>query len=76
MYVPLCMCVCVCVCVCVHMSVYIQAHVSSSVLYRSNVTFDTHSSLVIFDEHLVWQINQGLLKILPQCPVEILLAVW
>ena len=23
-------------------------------IYRSSGTFDTHSSLVIFDEHLVW----------------------
>ena len=46
-----CVCACVCVCVCVHTSVYTYAHVSSSTRYTAVVV---HSSLVIFDEHLVW----------------------
>ena len=45
------------------------AHLSSSVLkiYHSSGTFD---------KHLVWQINQGLPRILPQCSLEVVLAVW
>ena len=38
-------------------------------------TLNKHSSLEIFDEHLVWQTNQGLSKILPQYPFETALMV-
>ena len=79
----MCVCVCVHVHVCVHMSVYIYSYMSSSVLgyvkiYGSSDTFDKHirKFVVIFDENLVWQINQRSPKILPQCPHEVLLAVW
>ena len=75
------MCVYMSACVCLHRSVYICAHISSSVLeyvkiYCSSGTFDKHSNLSIFDKHLVCQINQGLPKILLQHPLEIALAVW
>ena len=66
-YVPLCVCVhvcvclCVCVCVCVYTYVCVYIHtcefkypIEYVKIYRSSSTFDTHSSLVIFDEHLVW----------------------
>ena len=51
-----------CVCVCVDTSVYIYAQVSSSLLkyvkiYHMSGTFNRHSSLAIFDEHLVRQTN-------------------
>ena len=52
--VYVCMCVRVCVCVCVRVCVCVVK------IYCSSGTFDTHSSLAIFDEHFVWQINQGL----------------
>ena len=61
-------------------SVYIYPQMSSSLLeyvkihHRSD-TFSKHSSLVIFDEHLVRQTNQGLPKILPQYPLETALTV-
>ena len=50
-------CVYVCVCVCVHTSVYIctcefKCPIEYVNIYRSSGTFDTHSSRVIFDEHL------------------------
>ena len=38
-------------------------------------TFNKHSSLAIFDEHLVRQTNQGLPTILPQYPLETALMV-
>ena len=58
-------CACICVCVCVDASVYIYAQVSSSLLeyvkiYHKSDTFNKHSSLAIFNEHLVRQTNQGL----------------
>ena len=67
-------------CVCVDTSVYIYAQVSSSLLeyvriYHKSGTFNKHSSLAIFDEHLVRQTNQGLPKILLQFPLEIPLTV-
>ena len=60
-----CMCVCVCmrvrvcVCVCTYVCVYIctcefKYPIEYVKIYRSSGTFDTHSSLVIFGEHLVW----------------------
>ena len=69
-----------CVYVCVHTSVYINAQVSSSLLeyvkiYQNSGTFNKHSSLANFDEHLVGQTNQGLPKILPQYPLETALTV-
>ena len=71
---------CVCVCVCVDTSMHIYAQVSSSLLgyvkiYHMSGTFNKHSSLAIFDEHLVRQTNQGLPKILPQYPLETALTV-
>ena len=71
---------CICVCVCVDTSAYIYAQVSSSLLkyvkiYHISGTFNKHSSLAIFDEHLVRQTNQGLPKILPQYPLETALTV-
>ena len=71
----------VCVCVCGYVCVYIiYAQVSSSLLeyvkiYHRSGTFNKHSSLAIFDKHLVRQTNQGLPKILPQYPLEIALTV-
>ena len=61
-YVPLCVCVLAHVCVCVRVyirCVYIRTcefkyPIEYVKIYRSCGTFDTHSSLVIFDEHLVW----------------------
>ena len=60
--VPLCVCVLAHVCVCVRVyicCVYIRTcefkyPIEYVKIYRSSGTFDTHSSLVIFDEHLVW----------------------
>ena len=49
-----------CVCVRVYIRcVYIRTRefkypIEYVKIYRSSGTFDTHSSLVIFDEHLVW----------------------
>ena len=73
-------CLRVCVCVCVNTSVYIYAQVSSSLLkyvkiYHMSGTFNKHSSLAIFDKHLVKQTNQGWPKILPQYPLETVLTV-
>ena len=47
------------VCVCVHTSVYIRicelkCPIEYDKIYHSSGTLDTHSGLVIFDEHLVW----------------------
>ena len=68
-YEPLCVCVlvhacvhvcvCVCVCVCTYVCVYIRTcefkyPIQYVKIYYSSGTFDTHSSLVIFDKHLVW----------------------
>ena len=68
-------CTCLRMCVCLDTSVYIYAQVSSSLLkyvkdipHRMSGTFNKHSSLAIFDEHLGRQTNQGLPKILPQYP--------
>ena len=58
--VCVCVCECVCVCVCVYnVCVYIRTcefkcPIEYVKIYRSSGTFDTYSSLVIFDEHLVW----------------------
>ena len=68
-YVCVCLCVRVCECacvrvcgvcgVCVDMFLYMRAQVSSSHLvyvkiYHMSGTFNNHSSLEVFDEHLVW----------------------
>ena len=58
-YLSLCICVLVHACVCVHTSVYIctcefKFPIEYHKIYHSSGTFDTHSGLVIFDEHLVW----------------------
>ena len=56
-YVPLCACVlvrarvCVCACVC---TCEFKCPIEYVKIYRSSGTIDTHSSLAIFDEHLVW----------------------
>ena len=81
----LCLChvcahMCMHMCVCVDTSVYIYAQVSSSLLeyvkiYHKSDTFNKHSSLAIFDEHLVRQSNQGLPKIFLQYSLEIPLTV-
>ena len=39
-------------------------------IYCSSGTFDTHSKLVISDEHSVCQINQSLPEILPSYPLK------
>ena len=60
-------------CVCVDTSVYIYictSELKSPKIYHMSGTFNKHSSLAIFDEHLVRQTNQGLPKILPQYPLE------
>ena len=56
-----------CICVCVDTSVYIYTQVSSSLLeyvkiYHTSGTFNKHSSLAIFDKHLVGQTNQNIAK--------------
>ena len=56
-YVPLCACVlvrtpaCVCVYIC---TCEFKCPLEYVKIYRSSGTIDTHSSLAIFDEHLVW----------------------
>ena len=72
------LCLCrVCACTCLRMCVYeyICVYIRTSLLkyvkiYHMSGTFNKHSSLTIFDEHLVRQTNQGLPKILPQYPLE------
>ena len=54
-YVCVYVCVCVCVCVCVYIrTCEFKCPIEYVKIYRISGTFDTHSSLVIFDEHLVW----------------------
>ena len=58
-YVCLCMRVCIRVCVCTYVCVYLRTcefkyPIEYVKIYRSSGTFDTHSSMAIFDEHLVW----------------------
>ena len=48
-YVPLCVCARVCIRTC-----EFKCPIEYVKIYRSSGTFDTHSSLAIFDEHLVW----------------------
>ena len=72
------MCVCVCVCVCVDTLVYIYTQVTrvcQDIPHHMSGTFNKHSSLAIFDKHLVRQTNQGWPKILPQYPLETALMV-
>ena len=72
---------CVCVCVCVDTTVYTFIRTgefkSPRVCQETGVvrTFNKHSSLAIFDKHLVRQTNQGLPKILPQYHLETALTV-
>ena len=60
MCMRVCVRVCVCVRACVGVCARIYTHVSSKALleyvkiYHSSGTFDSHSSLAIFDKHLVW----------------------
>ena len=62
-----CVCVCVCACArvraCMRACVYARTHIHTCEfkspieyvkIYCSSGTFDTHSSLAIFDKHLVW----------------------
>ena len=50
-YVPLC--ACVLVRVCIHTCEF-KCPIEYVKIYRSSGTFDTHSSLGIFEENLVW----------------------
>ena len=75
-----CACVCVCVPVWIRLCICIYAQVSSSLLeyvkiYHRSRTLNKHSSLAIFDKHLLRLTNQGLAKILPQYPLETALTV-
>ena len=70
----------VCVPVWIRLCIRIYAQVSSSLLeyvkiYHRSCTLDKHSSLAIFDKHLLRLTNQGLPKILPQYPLETALTV-
>ena len=67
---------CVGECVCAYTSAHVKCPIQYVKIYRSSGTFDTPLSLAIFDKDLVWQVNLGLPKILPQCPLEILSAAW
>ena len=80
----LCLCyVCACtclhnVCVCVDTIVYIYTQVTrvcQDIPHHMSGTFNKHSSLAIYDKHLVRQTNQGWPKILPQYPLETALTV-
>ena len=67
---------CVCVCVDTFMYIYTQVtRVCQDIPHHISGTFKKHSSLAIFDEHLVRQTNQGWPKILPQYPLETVLTV-
>ena len=73
-------CVYVCVPVWIRLCICIYAQVSSSFLeyvkiYHRSRTLNKHSSLAIFDKHLLRLTNQGLPKILPQYPLETALTV-
>ena len=62
-YVCVCVCMFVRVCVCTYVCVYLctcefMCPIECVKIYRSSGTFDTHSSLTFFDEHLVWLINK------------------
>ena len=71
-YAHACACICVCGCVCVYIC---TSEFKSPKISHGSGTFNKHSSLAIFDEHLVWQTNQGLPKILPQLTLETALTV-
>ena len=65
-------------CVCVDTFVYIYTQVTrvcQDIPHHMSGTFTNHSSLAIFDKHLVRQTNQGWPKILPQYPLETALRV-
>ena len=58
---------CICVCVDTFVYIYTQAtRVCQDIPHHMSGTFNKHSSLAIFDKHLVRQTNQGWPKILPQ----------
>ena len=64
--------------VCVYTFVYIYTQVTrvcQNIPHHMSGTFNKHSSLAIFDKHLVRQTNQGWPKILPQYPLETALTV-
>ena len=70
----------VCVPVWIRLCICIYTQVSSSLLeyvkiYHRSRTLNKHSSLAIFDKHLLKLTNQGLPKILPQYPLETALTV-
>ena len=55
-----CVRACVCVCVCVCVNIYTQVtRVCQDIPHHMSDTFNKHSSLAIFDKHLVTQTNQG-----------------
>ena len=67
-----------CVCVCMDTFVYIYTQVTricQDIPHHISGTFNKHSSLAIFDKHLVRQTNQGWPNILPQYPLETALTV-
>ena len=58
--------------------VYIYTQVTrvcQDIPHHMSGTFNKHSSLAIFDKHLVRQTNQGWPKLLPQYPLETALTV-
>ena len=76
----MCMRMCVCVPVWIRLCICIYAQVSSSLLeyvkiYHRSRTLNKHSSLAIFDKHLLRLTYQGLPKILPQYLLETALTV-
>ena len=71
-HVPAYVCVWICLCIYVYTQV---TRVCQDIPHHMSGTFNKHSSLAIFDEHLVRQTNQGSPKILPQYPLETALTV-
>ena len=76
----LCLCrvcarTCLHMCVCGYVCVYIYTTSDQRMSRYTTGTFNKHSSLAIFDKHLVRQTNQGWPKILPHYPLEIALTV-
>ena len=60
-------CLHMCACVDTFVNIYTQVtRVCQDIPHHMSGTFNKHSSLAIFDEHLVRQTNQGWPKILPQ----------
>ena len=59
------------VCVWIRLCIYTQVtRVCQDIPHHMSDTLNKHSSLAIFDEHLVRQTNQGWPKILPQYSLE------